>query len=78
MDLIQRSVRTFYVEVFGVYDTATKKLIAFPVEDRKRATLLPIIKWCVPRGTQVTSDQWGAYNTLPRHGYRHLVVVHKR
>ena len=51
----------------------------FQVVDRRdAATLLPIIQRCVLPGTEVHSDDWGAYRTLQLlpHVNRHRVVVH--
>ena len=49
------------------------------MEDRRNAaTLLPIIQRCVLPGTEVHSDDWGAYRRLQLlpHVNRHRVVVH--
>lgn len=50
------------------------------VEKRDRATLLPIIAKCLQPGSEVHTDDWGAYRRLeqhlPNHVARHRVVVH--
>lgn len=50
------------------------------VEKRDRATLLPIIAKCLQPGSEVYTDDWGAYRRLeqhlPNHVARHRVVVH--
>ena len=50
------------------------------VEKRDCATLLPIIAKCLQPGSEVHTDDWGAYRRLeqhlPNHVTRHRVVVH--
>ena len=66
------------MEVLGIYDKLTKDLVAFYIPDRTTATLQPLITALTVPGSIGTTDQWGGYNFLPRNGYRHLVVCHKR
>ena len=65
------------VWIFGMVERQTNRMIIYPVEDRTRATLIPIIKKHVAPGTKIYSDAWGAYNTLNDEGYEHFVVCHK-
>ena len=50
------------------------------VKKRDRATLLPIIAKCLQPGSEVHTDDWGAYRRLEQHlpnqVARHRVVVH--
>ena len=50
------------------------------VRKRDRATLLPILAKCLLPGSEVHTDDWGAYyrleHHLPNHAARHRVVVH--
>ena len=50
------------------------------VASRDRATLLPILQKCLQPGSDVYTDDWGAYRNLeqhlPNHVARHRVVVH--
>lgn len=50
------------------------------VARRDRATLLPIIAKCLQPGSEVHTDDWGAYTRLEQHlpnlVARHRVVVH--
>ena len=71
-------LQLIYVEVFGIYDEVSRKVFCTPVRQRNRATLVPLIKYFVPRGRRITSDSWGAYSKLRYEGYRHLVVIHKK
>lgn len=45
------------------------------VEDRKRDTLIPLIKAHVKKGSTIHSDQWAAYYRL-NEGYTHETVNH--
>ena len=54
------------------------KVFMVPVENRKQATLLPIIqKWISP-GSIIHSDCWKSYNKLSSLGYTHLTVNHSK
>ena len=49
------------------------------VRRRDRATLIPILQRVLLPGTEVHSDDWGAYTNLPMHApnvQTHQVVVH--
>ena len=50
------------------------------MEQRDRATLLPILRKCLQPGSEVHTDDWGAYERLeqhlPNHVARHWVVNH--
>ena len=46
------------------------------VQQRDCATLLPIIKQQVQRGSKIYSDQWGVYMSLNEEGYLHETVNH--
>jgi len=48
------------------------------VSNRKRETLLPIIKKNVVWGSEIHSDEFVSYRTLPFHGYQHAVVDHSK
>lgn len=68
--------------VFGVISTATSPAKGYyeVVASRDRATLLPILEKCLQSGSEVYTDDWGAYRNLeqhlPNHVARHQVVVH--
>ncbi|XP_044171487.1 uncharacterized protein LOC122955783 [Acropora millepora] len=68
--------------VFGVLPTATRPAKGYyqVVERRDRATLLPILAKCLQPGSEVFTDDWGAYqgleHHLPNHVSLHRVVVH--
>ena len=67
--------------VFGVVSTAYSPARGyFEVVDRRdRATLMPILQRVLLPGTEVHSDDWGAYSNLPAHAptvQTHRVVVH--
>ena len=68
--------------VFGVVSTATRPARGYfeVVAHRDRPTLLPILAKCLSPGSEVYTDEWGAYQNLdqhlPHHVARHQVVVH--
>lgn len=63
--------------MFGGIDCSTGGVFMIPVEDRKKDTLLNIIKdWILP-GTTIVSDCFKSYDCLKDEGYRHLSVNHK-
>nr|XP_058971974.1 uncharacterized protein LOC131798329 [Pocillopora verrucosa] len=70
------------VWVFGVISTATRPARGFyeVVARRDHNTLLPILEKCLLPGSEVITDDWGAYENLeqhlPNHVARHRVVVH--
>ena len=64
----------------GVERTPDRKFFMIPVEDRSRATLLPIIQQYIKPGSIIISDCWAAYNdigVLPE-GYTHRTVNHSK
>ena len=74
----RRAVRDKWV--FGIVTTQYSPARGYfqVVERRDAATLLPIIQRCVLPGTEVHTDDWGAYRRLgglPNVGI-HRVVVH--
>ena len=46
------------------------------VAKRDEATLLPIIRKYIAKGSIINSDCWKAYNNLKDHGYQHITVNH--
>lgn len=67
--------------VFGAIERGSKNCLLIEVPDRKRETLVPIIRqWILP-GTRIISDGWSAYATVADIDfsiYSHDVVVHER
>ena len=64
--------------VLGGVDRETGQcfLVPCPGNARGADVLLPIIqRWVLP-GSIVYTDEWGAYNNLPQHGYTHDSVSH--
>ena len=62
--------------VFGMIEPESGWRKYVYVADRKRRTLLPIIKHYIARGAVIVSDCWMAYNTLSDEGYNHMQVNH--
>lgn len=67
------------VWVFGIVDTSFKPARGYMeiVPDRSRETLLPIIGRICRPGTEIHSDEWGAYRLIQeRLGFEHKTVNH--
>ena len=65
--------------VFGGREKHDKsKIFMFPVKDRKRQTLIPIIQKWIKKGSVIHSDCWSSYKTLDKLGYRHKTVNHSK
>ena len=65
------------VWIFGLVDREANNVILYPVSDRTRETLLPLIQRHVAPGSTIYSDGWSAYFNLNDVGYRHFTVLHK-
>ena len=66
------------VWIFGMIEVNSNKLIIYPVKDRTKETLIPLIERHVAKGSTIYSDSWASYMTLNEIGYRHFTVVHKK
>ena len=55
-----------------------KKVFMVPVKDRKKTTLIPLIKRWIAPGTIIHSDCWKAYHDLGCMGYTHVTVNHSK
>lgn len=65
--------------IFGGREKVDKsKVFMVPVHDRKKTTLLPLIKRYIKQGSIIHSDCWAAYNDLKKMGYKHLTVNHSK
>jgi len=64
--------------VFGLVERHTRKTYFTTVEDRKRSTLMPIIKRVVGTGSKIYHDDFSVYRSLQEEGYEHDSVVHKK
>lgn len=62
--------------VFGMIEEETNRCVFWTVENRKRATLLPIIRDHIAPGSAIKSDEWSSYSTLTTEGFTHLTVNH--
>jgi transposase-like protein len=61
--------------VIGILQTGGN-IIAIPVKDTKKETLLPIMVANVAKGTEIHTDEWSAYRTLANFSYDHKFVRH--
>ena len=65
--------------IFGGRETRNKKKIFMvPVDDRSKATLIPIIQERILVGSTIQSDKWAAYRGLNKLGYKHITVNHSK
>ena len=65
------------VYLLGLVERDTNTLLLFPVLDRKKTTLLPIICQYVEKGATIHTDGWASYTELNQNGFYHFSVIHK-
>ena len=65
------------VWIFRTVERGSNTLVMYPVENRTKETLVPIIQKHVATDSQIFSDGWGAYSTLNSLGYQHFTVIDK-
>ena len=63
--------------VFGIAQRDSRKTVFKVVQDRKNATLLPIIEQYVDTDSTIFHDDWAGYRKLEEMGYNHGTVCHK-
>lgn len=63
--------------IFGMIERSTNTIILYPVSDRTKETLIPLIQCHVSSGSTIFSDGWSAYCDLNSLGYDHFTVLHK-
>jgi transposase-like protein len=72
-----RGHRVEGVWVFGAFErTAEKRIFCIPVNDRKKNTLIPIMKSYISKDSIIYSDCWKSYSNVSRHFKSHLTVNH--
>lgn len=62
--------------IFGILERSTNRLLYIPVENRSADVLQSLIYTHIPASSLVFSDDWAAYRTIGRLGYRHYSVNH--
>ena len=65
------------VWIFGMIERESSKSVLYPVEDRSKATPIPLIKRHVRQGGTIYSDGCSSYLQLNDEGFQHFVVNHK-
>ena len=63
--------------ILGIVHRSTHRLILYPLDARDEATLIPLIKRHVEKGSSIYTDGWHAYQSLNDRGYDHYTVEHK-
>ena len=65
--------------VFGGREKDNKgRIFMIPVANRKKETLIKLIKKWIKPGSIIHSDCWKAYATLNKIGYKHVTVNHSK
>lgn len=64
------------VWIQDVLERRTGRYLAFIVENRTSAVLIPNIQGCIPPNSLIFTDEWPSYHPLAREGYRHYTVNH--
>ena len=68
--------------IFGGIDPATGECFVQFVQDRSKATLHPLIERFIKPGTEIHSDEWRSYLSIPRLNvqprFHHGTVNHSR
>ena len=64
--------------VFGITERNTNKVYFEVVSDRKKTTLLPIIRKYISTAATIHHDDWPSYRKLSDYGYKHLIVNHTK
>ncbi len=67
--------------VFGGIERITGKSFLVEVQKRDSATLIPLIKKFIKRGSVIYSDEWRAYScipSIPGYSYTHRTVNHSQ
>ena len=59
-----------------IYERGSGRYLAFILQDRSSATLIPNIQGCLPPNSLVFTDDWASYHPLTRESYRHFTVNH--
>ena len=63
--------------IFGMIERKSNTILLYPVSDKKKETLIPLIQRHVAPGARIFSDGWSAYCDLNSLGYEHFTVLHK-
>lgn len=69
--------RKWVFGMLGVQQQRSKPVLRL-VEKRGRQDLIPLIAHHVRIGSNIISDEWRAYRSLPALGYNHMTVNHSR
>jgi hypothetical protein len=67
--------RGLKIWIFGMVERDT--VILYPVNDRYKHILVPLIMRHVDHGATIHSDGWSAYDDLNDLGYRHFSFIYK-
>ena len=64
--------------VFGITEKGTNKIFMEIVENRRKTTLLPLIRKYISTSSTLHHDDWSAYRCLRDLGYKDLIVNHSK
>jgi len=67
-----------------LHETGSKTGLKIPervrlsvIQDASKASLIPFITDNVEKGSEIITDGWASYASLPENGYKHTVYVHR-
>ena len=72
----KRRKEAYQTWVFGILEEKTNFNVLWVVDDRKKDTLLPLIKDHVSEKAIIKSDEWKSYECLKEEDFIHLKVNH--
>ena len=64
--------------IFGITERSTNKVFLQIVNNRTKATLIPLITKYISQQGTIHHDDWAAYRKLHDIGFKHLIVNHTK
>ena len=64
--------------VFGIKGVEQRKVFLTTIPNRSKATLIPYIRRFIGKSATIHHDDWAAYRSLDKLGYKHKIVNHTK